>query len=260
MHSKYWLVGFVSCSLLACGGRSTPESETPSSVPTETSTPPAYTESVPAAPTGQGPDQPVATTPTPGPAETSQPPIAVEPAPVPLTDGQIAAITDAANTSEVEQAQLAQNKARNARVKKFAAMMITHHSQAKKQQSDLLKRLGITPTENAKSTALMEESQKTLQSLKALNRTEFDRAYIDMQVDAHQKVLDAFDNELIPSAKNSEFKAALVEFRPRIEAHLREGQDIQQTLASAPLNPIGKAESKAFTPPSPLVRATPALE
>jgi putative membrane protein len=167
--------------------------------------------------------------------------VVVEPPPLPYSDGQIASITDAANTSEVEQGTLAQSKARDARVKKFAAMMIVDHSQAKKQQADLLTRLGITPIETKKSAAILEESNRTLESLRALGRNEFDRAYIDVQVDAHQKVLDSFDNELIPNTKNSEFKAALVEFRPQVESHLKEAQDIQQALASAPLSPIGKS-------------------
>jgi hypothetical protein len=65
-------------------------------------------------------------------------------------------------------------------------------------------------------------------------------------------VLDSFDNELIPNAKNSEFKASLVEFRPQVEHHLKEAQDIQQSLASAPLNPVGKASPSEGVRHAPL--------
>jgi putative membrane protein len=119
-------------------------------------------------------------------------------------------------------------------------MMIVDHSQAKKQHADLVSRLGITPIETKKSAAILEDSNRTLESLRALSRNEFDRAYMDVQVDAHQKMLDSYDNELIPNAKNSEFKSALLEFRPQMESHLREAQDIQQSLASAPMTPVGK--------------------
>src|SRR6185503_14612404 len=151
----------------------------------------------------------------------------------------------------VEQGTLAQSKAKDSRVKKFAAMMVVDHSQAKRQQADLIQRLGITAIDTKKSAAITEESNRTLESLRALSRNEFDRAYIDVQVDAHQKVIDSFDNELIPNTKNSEFKAALVEFRPMVESHLREAQEIQQSLASAPLSPVGKAS------PSEGVRRAP---
>ncbi len=239
MQSKFWLVGFVAGALLACGSKSTPEGKTAEQAQAEAAYAPVtettgaatgtpYTPTnPPMAGTERGPGGPVV--------------VVVEPPPLPYSDGQIASITDAANTAEVEQGTLAQSKAKDARVKKFAAMMIVDHSQAKKQQADLIQRLGITAIETKKSAALAEESNRTLESLRGLSRNEFDRAYIDVQVDAHQKVLDSFDNELIPNAKNAEFKAALVEFRPRVEAHLSEAQDIQQSLASAPLNPVGKA-------------------
>jgi len=239
MHSKYWLVGFVAGALVACGGKSAPEGKTPEQAQTETAyTPVTETTGVPTT-------QPYTPTSPPSGAQLGQAQgpvvVVVEPPPLPYSDGQIASITDAAHTAEVEQATLAQSKARDARVKKFAAMMIVDHSQAKKQQTDLVARLGLTPIETKKSSAITEDSNRTLESLRALGRNEFDRAYMDVRVDAHQKALDSYDNELIPNAKNSEFKAALIEFRPQIESHLKEAQDIQQGLTSAPLTPIGKA-------------------
>ena len=54
-----------------------------------------------------------------------------------LSDEQIAAITDAANTAEIEQAKLAESKSKDAGVKRFAAMMIAHHGAAKQKQAKL---------------------------------------------------------------------------------------------------------------------------
>jgi putative membrane protein len=161
---------------------------------------------------------------------TAAPAAANEPAPTPLADAQIAAITDTANTGEVEQATVAQKKAKNARVKKFAGMMIAHHTKAKQDQAKLLKKLNMTPEENPKSTALAEESKTAVESLKNTEPSDFDRVYIDGQVSAHQKVLDMLVNELIPNAKHADLKAALEEFRPKVEAHLTEAQEIQSLL------------------------------
>jgi len=248
MHSKFWLVGFVAGALMACGSKSTPEGKTAEQAQAET----AY---APVTPSNATEGQPYTPTSPPSGAQVSQAQgpvvVVVEPPPLPYSDGQIASITDAANTAEVEQGTLAQSKAKDSRVKKFAAMMVVDHSQAKRQQADLIQRLGITAIDTKKSAAITEESNRTLESLRALSRNEFDRAYIDVQVDAHQKVIDSFDNELIPNTKNSEFKAALVEFRPMVESHLREAQEIQQSLASAPLSPVGKAS------PSEGVRRAP---
>jgi predicted outer membrane protein len=45
----------------------------------------------------------------------------------PLTDSEIAGVTEAANTSEIEAAKVAERKAKNAEVKRFAGMVLTHH-------------------------------------------------------------------------------------------------------------------------------------
>jgi putative membrane protein len=121
-------------------------------------------------------------------------------------------------------------------VKNFAAMMISHHSQAKEQQSELLRRLNVNPVENPKSAAVRNESARTIESLKGTSGTEFDRAYIDVQVNEHQHVLDAIDNELLPNAKNADLRAELLDLRPRVQAHLTEARDIQQELASRGAN------------------------
>lgn len=214
MHSKWLLVGFVSSALAACGGRSAPEPRSPESTPPENAAP-----------------GPTAAEPAP-----SSGPLVAEPAPQPLSDEQIAAVADAANTSEIDQARLAQQKAVHARVKDFAAMMIAHHSQAKEQQAELLKRLNVAEVETQKSAAVRDEGRRTLESLEQLNGTEFDRAYIDAQVSEHQRVLDTIDDELIPNAKNPELKAALEEFRPKVEAHLSEALDIQRMLGTSPVS------------------------
>jgi putative membrane protein len=157
-----------------------------------------------------------------------------------LSDEQIAAITDAANDAEIEQAKLAQKSARNPRVKKFAAMMIKDHTQAKQKQKKLFNELSMAPSESPMSAQLKSDSQQKLEDLKAVKGADFDRAYMDAQVDAHQKVLDALDNQLIPETDNQELKALLNEIRPKVAAHLAEARDIQQALLDAASGPVGE--------------------
>jgi len=148
-----------------------------------------------------------------------------------MTDAQIAAITNAANTGEIELAKLAQKKAKSPRVKKFAAMMIQHHTDAKQQQAKLLTKLKMKPEDTPKSEALVNEDKETMKALQGLGAGEFDSVYIAGQVDAHRKVLDTLDTQLIPSAKDTELKASLVEFRPKVEMHLNEAKAINQELS-----------------------------
>ena len=159
-------------------------------------------------------------------------PNAAEPTPEPLDDAKIAAITDAANSGEVEQAQVALTKSKNARVRKFAQMMIQHHGQAKKDGEKLATKLKLTPVESSTSGMLRQESSTLVSTLQG-ETTNFDETYIKSQVDGHQKVLDLFDQRLIPSATDPQLQAMLKGFRPKIEAHLKEAREIQNNLGAS---------------------------
>ena len=145
-----------------------------------------------------------------------------------LSDDQIAAVTDAANTAEIEQAKLAESKSKDADVKRFAAMMIAHHGAAKQKQA----KLKIKPAESAVSTGLQADAASTLDALKTDKGKDFDKAYIAAQVDAHQKVLDTINDKLLPNVKNADLKAYLDEIKPRVEQHLKEAKQLQENFDS----------------------------
>jgi putative membrane protein len=149
-----------------------------------------------------------------------------------LTDAQIAAITDAANKGEIEQAKLAVRKAKDPQVKAFAQLMIDHHGAEQKKEQQLATSLSLQPETTPTSTQLQTDSQNAISSLGSQNGADFDKAYIDLQVKEHRDVLDAIDNKLIPNAKNAQLKQALTDFRPKVQEHLQKAQDIQQKLGA----------------------------
>jgi putative membrane protein len=146
----------------------------------------------------------------------------------PLSDEQIAAITDAANTAEIEQAKLAESKSKDPGVKRFAAMMIMHHGAAKQKQA----KLKLKPQESATSTALQTDAASTLDMLKSDKGKDFDKAYIAAQIDGHQKVLDTINDKLLPNVKSADLKAYLDEIKPRVEQHLKEAKQLQESFDS----------------------------
>jgi putative membrane protein len=145
-----------------------------------------------------------------------------------LTDEQIAAITDAANTSEIDQAKLAEAKSKDPAVKKFAAMMILHHSQAKAKQA----KLKLKPAESATSTAMAADAASTLDTLKTDKGKDFDKAYIAAQIEGHQKVLDTINSKLLPNVKSPELKAYLDNMKPTVETHLKDAKQLQENFDS----------------------------
>ncbi len=165
------------------------------------------------------------------PAPAAEPPAAATPAPAMLTDQEIFKVIDLANTGEVDQAKLAQTKAKNAKVKNFAAKMISHHGKAKEKGSKLSTKLGVTPAESTASTQLKSDADAMMTSLKSTPAGDFDQTYMNGQVQEHQKVLAALDEKLIPSAKDDELKTLLEEMRTTVESHLKEAQQIEAELA-----------------------------
>lgn len=189
------------------------------------------------------PPEPAVTEPTPPPADpTPETDAATQPLPtdaatpaaeVPkLTDGEIAAIVKAANTSELDAAKLAKSRAKNKHVKDFAAMMVKDHTDMIKSGDAVLKKAGIEAKDNEISAHMTDEAKTTLESLKgAAKGNDFDRAYIDAQVNAHTQVLDAIDKTLMPNVQSADLKAELERARPKVEAHLGQAKEIQAMLA-----------------------------
>lgn len=142
-----------------------------------------------------------------------------------LSDPQIATITHGVNTAEIEQARLAQAKSKNQQVLRFAEMMIEHHGQAKTQQEAL----GLGTEASPLSRQLDRDAKTTLETLQAKTGDDFDRAYLQAQVDGHQQALDAI-RELQPNAQNAELRSYLAKLSPQVEQHLEQARAAQQAL------------------------------
>lgn len=223
------LAAALSLALIACGGDNTPAKD-PSAAIDNTSTTTASTITPP--PNGQDNNMQSGagdTAPAPNPKNVSDiPPAQKDPA---LSDGDIEAITNAANGGEVDQAKLALKKAKSAKVKKFAQMMIDQHQAALDGTSKLAASTKIAPSSNTMSQQIGTDGTTALSSLQGDSGSDFDKAYIDLQVTEHQQVLTALDQKLIPAAQNPDLKAALVAFEPKVAAHLKKAQELQAQMA-----------------------------
>jgi putative membrane protein len=146
------------------------------------------------------------------------------------TDAQIAAIVVTANQVDIDAGKFAASRSSNKEVREFAQRMITDHAGVNKAASELVTKLKVKPEPSPTSQGLKATGDETLKRLKTLKGAEFDRAYVDNEVAYHQTVLDALDKTLIPSAKNNELKALLVNVRPAFAAHLDHAKHLQSTL------------------------------
>ena len=148
-----------------------------------------------------------------------------------INDAQIASIVVTANQVDIDAGNFAKSHAANAQVKQFAQQMVTDHTGVNKQAIALATKLKVTPEDNPTSQSLKSGGETNINKLKTLKGAEFDKAYIDHEVDYHRAVLDAVDKTLIPGAKNDELKALLVKTRPAFVAHLEHAKHVQAEIS-----------------------------
>ena len=126
-----------------------------------------------------------------------------------LTDPQIAHIAYSAGLIDIEAAKQALDKSKNKDVISFAQSMQKDHEAVNAQAMELVKKLNITPEDNATSQALTKAGEAKREELAKLDGNQFDKAYIDNEVAFHKQVNTALEQQLIPSAKNAELKSFL---------------------------------------------------
>lgn len=253
MHKHLWIAAVVALTGTAAGCSSDePASNTDYPQPAAS----IGDEATPQEPTMQSPTQPGPTVaPTPGVSVTTDTPPALdetivaipengmsregdEPIAESLRDGQILKVVDLANTGEIEQAQLAKSRATHPQVKQFAAMMIKDHSQANQKAMKLGKTAGVIEEESPAAAKLETKASQTLDTLKAVDTSGFDAAYMNAQVEQHQAVLDMLSNTLIPSATNPKLEMELEATKTMVQRHLGHAMQIQDSISAAQANAI----------------------
>lgn len=142
--------------------------------------------------------------------------------PVRLSDGQVVAIAIALDQGEVVTSEPALVKAVSAAVIDFAGELITDYS-ANIEEFD---ELGITPVPNAISTDLNRIADQVEDILDRLSGIEYDRAYLDAQIELHLLALDLIDNLLLPEASDEALRVELQTMRALVREHLLEAEQI----------------------------------
>lgn len=125
---------------------------------------------------------------------------------------------------EVTMGQLAQQKGNSQRVKDYGAMLVSDHSKVNTELSN------IAAAKNAQlPSALEQKQQKHIDDLSKKEGADFDRAYIKMMVNDHEKDIKAFEKAAASSSDNT-LKEFATRTLPVLRAHLDSAKAIQQSL------------------------------
>jgi len=129
-----------------------------------------------------------------------------------------------AGMTEVELGKIAQQNAASDKVKEFGQMMVKDHSAA----GDQLKKIAQSRSINVPDS-LSSESKKHIADMQKKKGKDFDKAYIKMMVEGHEKVLKQFEDEQAKGA-DAELKAFAAQTVPTINGHLDSAKSIKESL------------------------------
>ena len=148
-----------------------------------------------------------------------------------LDDPTIVAIFDAANSWDIETGRLAEKKGTTKEIRDFGAMLAHDHTMVRQQGRDLAKKLGVTPTP-PKDFAMAKDHDAAMKTLRAAEGKEFDRAFLQHEVNFHKAVIDAVTTTLLPAIQNQELKGLVTRVAPAFQAHMMAAQQKLDALKS----------------------------
>jgi len=148
------------------------------------------------------------------------------------TDEEITEIMKVANDGEIDAGKLAEKHAVNGEVKDFGKHMVKEHKKNMDENKKVSKDQKIKMKSSDMSKTLHKDTKEKLSALKKADKAQFDKEYIQLQIDMHQNLLTELDNSFIPSAKNPELKSFLEKTKTHVAEHLAKAQEIQNGLAT----------------------------
>jgi putative membrane protein len=148
-------------------------------------------------------------------------------APGAMTAPNALAMIGLSNSAEIATSQIAQEKGTRADVRDFAKMMVTDHQAMQKEADELATKASLTPTPPPQADQKRAAGDQMVQQLNATAKgAEFDKAYVDGQVQAHQQTLTELQ-AMQGSVDNADLRALIEKAIPKVQDHLARAQKLQ---------------------------------
>lgn len=125
---------------------------------------------------------------------------------------------------EVQGGETAQQNAQNDRVKSFGQMMVNDHNKANQQLQSLAAAKGLTLP-----AAVPEKEQKMLTQMKGQQGAAFDKHYMGMMVEDHQKDVAEFQKQA-SSASDPDLRSFASQTLPVLQMHLDSAKAINSAI------------------------------
>jgi putative membrane protein len=126
--------------------------------------------------------------------------------------------------AEVDLGRLAAQKGQSADVKKFGQRMVSDHSKANAELKKLATSKGITLPAEMNAQQMAEHNK-----LAKLSGAEFDREYMTLMVEDHDKDVAAFEEEA-KDGSDPDIKSFAAKTLPTLQEHQRMAKEIKAKL------------------------------
>ncbi|KTC87494.1 MULTISPECIES: DUF4142 domain-containing protein [Legionella] len=148
------------------------------------------------------------------------------------TDAKILGAVATLDQNEIAMATVAQSKATNMAVRRFADWMYKQHSQNLQEIQSLSQRMGVMPKNGPVAIKLQHQGKRVLTALRHANGMTFDRVYMSAMVKSHAEAV-ALLNGLIKVTANPMLVKQLEVTRSHVMAHLQKAQAVQKEMGLA---------------------------
>ncbi|MFB9861733.1 DUF4142 domain-containing protein [Rufibacter immobilis] len=130
-----------------------------------------------------------------------------------MTDAMFMMTAASSNMLEIQAGKLAAQKATNADVKKFAQMMVDHHTKANQEMMTLASQMKVTLPKT-----LMPPHQAMMDKLNSKTGKDFDEEYMDAMETAHDMDIAMFQMKS-NNAETPAVKAMATKTLPMLQSH-----------------------------------------
>jgi putative membrane protein len=151
-------------------------------------------------------------------------------------DLQAMAMIHHVNQMEIEMGKQAQTKGSTQGVKAYGQMLVRDHQSANKDLMALAKKNGatipmfkLTDEADQKDT---KDQKEMAAHIKTLKGADFDKEFLNMMVQGHEKVLAKVDS-LSSSMQNTDLQTMLKDLKPALQKHADQARDLQKSQPQA---------------------------
>jgi putative membrane protein len=155
-----------------------------------------------------------------------------------LSESQVLAKLHAGNQMEMEAGGLAASRAQSGKVKRYGEQLIKDHRQADNSVMALAKRKGVDlqsvpsmpaqPSDGSANEGDERAQRSSMEQLRTLNGSEFDRAFLAMMVGDHDDALRLVRNAR-SQTQDPELRALLTKLTPVLQQHYDLAQRLLRT-------------------------------